>query len=264
MPDSGGAALITGAASGMGAAFARHVVEHGGRVVLVDRDAGPVRALADELGPKALAVAADVADESSAAAATAAGLERFGSIDRYFLNAGIGSATPLIDETVEGFDRIIAVDLRGVFLGLRAALRHARDSGRPAAVVVTASTAGLSGSDLAAYSAAKHGAIALVRTAAVEGAPLGVRVNAIAPGSIGTPLMAAMEARLGGGPRAAALLHATTPLGRAQGRYGTAEEVAAVVDFLLGPAASWITGTVVPVDGGVLATDPYRLPETGP
>lgn len=254
-------ALVTGAASGMGAAFARHHIGEGGRVVLVDRDAEAAAALAAELGPNSVVAAADVADESDMAAALQAGLDAFGQVDSYFLNAGIGSSTPIIDETVAGFDRLIAVNLRGVFLGLRLALQHARSTGRGASVVVTASTAGLSGSDLAIYSATKHGTVALVKTAAIEGAPLGVRVNGIAPGSIDTPLMRALEELLGGGDAAATALHGTTPLGRAQDRYGRPEEVAQLVGFLLGERSSWITGTIIPIDGGVLATDPYRLPE---
>jgi NAD(P)-dependent dehydrogenase (short-subunit alcohol dehydrogenase family) len=254
-------ALVTGAASGMGAAFARHHIASGGHVLLVDRDVDAATRLAEELGSNAVVAQADVADESDMATALSTGIKAFGRVDAYFLNAGIGSPNPLIDETVEAFDRLIAVNLRGVFLGLRLALQQARSTSLPSSVVVTASTAGLSGSDLAIYSAAKHGTVALVKSAALEGAPLGVRVNGIAPGSIDTPMMQSLEARLGGGAAAAAALYGTTPLGRAQQRYGRPEEVAQLVAFLLGEQSSWITGTIIPIDGGVLATDPYRLPE---
>ena len=253
--------VVTGGASGMGAATARRLARDGAAVAIVDRDGEAARALAAELGGAAIAVAADVSREDEVEAYTEAAVAAFGRLDGVFLNAGIGSSTPLVEETAEGFDRIVAVNLRGVFLGLRAALRRMRDQGGGGSVVVTASTAGLAGSDLAAYAAAKHGAVSLVKTAAVEGAAFGVRVNAIAPGSIDTPLMRHMEERLGGGDDAARALHATTPLGRQADRYGSGEEVAALVAFLLGEESGWITGATVPVDGGVLATDPYRLPE---
>jgi 3alpha(or 20beta)-hydroxysteroid dehydrogenase len=114
-------------------------------------------------------------------------LDAFGRFDRVVLNAGVpGAPVPLWQESVETFDRIIAVNLRGVFLGLRATLAHLRAQGDGGAIVVTASTAGLSGSELGAYSASKHGVVALARSAAIEGARFGVRVNAIAPGSIDT------------------------------------------------------------------------------
>jgi NAD(P)-dependent dehydrogenase (short-subunit alcohol dehydrogenase family) len=259
--EAGGArvAVITGGASGIGAGVARRLHHDGVRVAIVDRDGDGAQRLAAELSGGALALTADVTVEAEVDAYMEATLSAFGHVDHVVLNAGIGSPTPLIEETLEGFDRLIAVNLRSVFLGIRAALRCMRGQ-IGGSVVVTCSTAGLGGSDLAVYSAAKHGCVAFVKSAALEGAAFGVRVNGIAPGSIDTRLMRQMEDHLGGGDSAREMLWATTPLGRYQERYGTAAEVAALVAFLLDEQSSWITGTVVPVDGGVLAMDPYRLP----
>jgi NAD(P)-dependent dehydrogenase (short-subunit alcohol dehydrogenase family) len=253
-------AIVTGAGSGMGAATAARLSRDGARVVVVDIDADAAERVAAELPGPALAIVADVATEEGVARYTDDAATVFGPPDLAFLNAGAGGPlVPLADQAVADFDRIVAVNLRSVFLGLRAFLAAARTRTGGGAVVVTASTAGLSGSELGPYSAAKHGVVALAKAAALEGAPYGVRVNAIAPGSIGTPMMRAIETLIGGGPEAAKKLHATTPLGRAQDRYGNVEEIAATVAFLLSEAATWITGVALPIDGGVLATDPFHI-----
>lgn len=259
--DDAGVAVITGGASGIGAGAARRLHAEGMRVAIVDRDADGAQRLAMELSDDALALTADVTMEAGVDSYMEATLAAFGRVDHVVLNAGAGSSTPLIDETADGFDRLIAANLRSVFLGMRAALRCMREQGAGGSVVVTCSTAGLGGSDLAVYSAAKHGCVAFVKTAALEGAALGVRVNGIAPGSISTPMMRHLEDHLGGDEWARSVLWAATPLGRHQQRYGTTAEVAELIAFLLCDRSSWITGTVIPIDGGVLAMDPYRLPE---
>jgi len=252
--------LITGAGSGMGAAIARRLSSDGHRVVVADLDEGSAQAVVAGLAGEAIAVGGDVSCEADVAAHVSAAIEAFGRLDRVVLNAGVpGTPIPLSEESVETFDRTIAVNLRGVFLGLRATLAQLREQGDGGAIVVTASTAGVSGSELAAYSASKHGAVALVRTAAIEGARFGVRANAIAPGSIDTPMMGVIERALGGGEQARRAIRAGSPLGRCQDRLGDASEVAALVAFLLSDEAAWITGTTVAVDGGTLAADPYQL-----
>jgi NAD(P)-dependent dehydrogenase (short-subunit alcohol dehydrogenase family) len=257
----GRVAVVTGGASGIGAAASNRLSRDGARVVVVGRDGEAAERFATELPGDAIGVAADVSTEAGVDAYSAAAVEAFGGVDLAFLNAGMGGRmAPIAELEAAEFDRVVAVNLRGVFLGLRAALRRMPRGG---AVVVTASTAGLRGSDLAAYSAAKHGAVALVQSAAVEGARSGVRVNGIAPDSIETPMMQALVERLGGGEDALRRLAGMTPLGREEHRLGHAEEVAALVAFLLGPEAAWVTGAVVPVDGGILAADIHHLPPPG-
>jgi NAD(P)-dependent dehydrogenase (short-subunit alcohol dehydrogenase family) len=253
-------ALVTGGASGMGAAIAQRLSADGHRLVVADLDEEAAQWIAAELPGEAVAVGGDVAQEAGVAGHLAAALQAFGRLDRVVLNAGVpGTPIPLSQESVETFDRIVAVNLRGVFLGLRATLSYLRAQDDGGAIVVTASTAGLSGSELGAYSASKHGVIALARSAAIEGAGFGVRVNAIAPGSIDTPMMTVIERSLGGDEAARRALRASTPLGRQQDRLGRPGEVAALTAFLLSDDAGWITGTTVPIDGGTLAADPYRL-----
>jgi NAD(P)-dependent dehydrogenase (short-subunit alcohol dehydrogenase family) len=257
-PHAGRTAVVTGGTRGIGAAAARRLSAEGARVVVVARDASEARATAAALPGEAVGVGADVSTEAGVEAYVAAAERAFGGADLAFLNAGgAGRMAPISELELDEFDAVVAVNLRSVFLGLRAALRG-MGAAAGGAVVISASTAGLRGSNLPAYSAAKHGAVALAQSAAVEGAALGVRVNAIAPDSIETPMMQALIERLGGGERARRQLSAMTPLGRQQERFGSPEEVASLVSYLLGPEAGWITGAIVPVDGGILATDVHR------
>lgn len=249
----GKVALVTGAAGGIGGATARRLAAEGARLVLVDRDAARVEALATELG--ATWVAGDVADEACADAAIAAGVAAYGRVDLHHLNAGIsGGFARLVDVTVDDFDRALAVNLRGTFLGLRAAFRRYEVQDGSGAIVLTASIASLRGSDdLLAYQTSKHGVLGLLKGAALYGGPLGIRVNAVAPGIVPTALFADHAATPGGADDMVRRA-ATTPLRRA----GTGADIAGVVAFLLGDDAAYLTGEVVSVDGGAQAVSTVR------
>jgi NAD(P)-dependent dehydrogenase (short-subunit alcohol dehydrogenase family) len=200
-------------------------------------------------------VTADVSLEADVDLYLGAAVERYGRVDLHHLNAGIaGTMAPLPEVTADEFDWVIAVNLRGVFLGLRAAFRQYAAQGTGGAIVTTASIAGLRGApDLLPYHTSKHGVIGLTRGAAVYGGPLGVRVNAVAPGIVPTGLLSqpASEAR---GEAGLAERARVAPLGRA----GTPEEIASVVAFLLSDEAAFLTGEVVSVDGGAAAVNPVR------
>jgi NAD(P)-dependent dehydrogenase (short-subunit alcohol dehydrogenase family) len=247
--------VVTGAAGGIGGASARRLAQEGARVVVVDLDGDAADKVAAELPTEAIGVAADVSREEDVDRYLAAAVQRFGRIDLHHLNAGItGSVVPITDVTVEEFDRVMAVNLRGVFLGLRGAFRQYSAQGGGGAIVVTASIASLRGSsDLFPYHASKHGVIGLVRNSAVYGGPLGVRVNAIAPGIVPTDLFANDPGAPGGGNDMAQRAM-TTPLRRP----GRPEEMGSVVAFLLSDDAAYMTGEVVSVDGGATAVNTVR------
>lgn len=245
-------AVVTGAASGIGLAAARRLVAAGARAVLVDRDAAALAEAAAELGNQVLAVTADVTEDGSAAHYIARAEQRFGPVQLAVLNAGITGPIKRIDAMpLHAFDAVMAVNVRSVWLGL-AALLPAMRRGGGGSIVATSSTAGLRGAArLSAYSASKHAVIGLVKSAALEAARDGIRINAVCPGPVDTGMIAAIEAGFrpddpAGARRGTA---ARVPLGR----LGTVEDVAALMLFLLSDQAAFATGGAYTVDGGVMA-----------
>ncbi|MCK8784205.1 glucose 1-dehydrogenase [Roseomonas sp. NAR14] len=255
MDFSGRVALITGGGNGIGRAAALGFARRGARVMVVDRDARgceeTVRLLR-EAGAEAGHAVADVTRAAEVRDYVAATMEAFGAIDCFFNNAGIeGRVAPLVDSDEENFDQVIAVNLKGVFLGLKHVLPVMLRQGR-GAVVNTASTAAVQGSPgLSVYVASKHGVLGLTRTAAGEVARGGVRVNAVCPGPTATRMIESLERQGGNDPEQVGRRYRDTiPLGR----YTTAEEVAGVVLFLCSDLAGGVTGAHYLVDGGRTAT----------
>ena len=239
----GKVALITGAAGGIGAACARLFADEGARLLLMDREPGSAAP------DGARAFAGDVSRPEDMEAAVAAATDAFGGLDIAILNAGIeGSVAPVAEYDVETFDKVIAVNLRGVFLGLKYAMPalEARGGG---SIVVTSSIAGLRGrARMGAYTASKHGVVGLMRTAALEGAPAGIRVNSVHPSPVETRMMRSLEAQLSPGDPEGfrAAYRAASP----QGRYAQPDEVARLMLFLAGDESSHCAGATYSLDGG--------------
>lgn len=246
--------LITGGGSGLGSATAVRVAQEGARIALVDLSAEGLmrtKVAVQEAVPDAevLTVVADVSDVQQTDDYVAATLEAYGRIDGFFNNAGIEGRQNLTEDfTSAEFDRVVSINLRGVFLGLEKVLKvmHEQGSG---AVVNTASVGGIRGVGMqSGYAASKHGVVGLTRNSAIEYGKLGIRVNAIAPGAIWTPMVEASMRQIDpDDPRRAAdeFIQTNPTL-----RYGEAHEIAAVVAFLLSDDASYVNSVVLPIDGG--------------
>ena len=246
---SGKVALVTGASRGIGAATARALAAAGASVALAARDAARLEELSAEIaaaGGKALAVPTDVSDAAAVERMVGTTVSALGGLDIAVNNAAGGGRppTPLADTPVADFDGAIAVNLRGTFLCLKHELSAMRDNEDGGAILNMASTAALEGvGGLAAYVAGKHGIVGLTKVAALEGAPQRIRVNALAPG----PILTEQLERAGAQAREA--VERAIPMGRT----GRVDEVAAAVVWLCGPAAGFLTGATIPLDGGKLA-----------
>jgi NAD(P)-dependent dehydrogenase (short-subunit alcohol dehydrogenase family) len=234
----------------MGLATARAFAEAGASVVLADINQDALRTATDGLtaaGHQALGVLCDVSDEDQVAALLERTLATFGRLDTAFNNAGIMIApSDAADEQADSFDRVNAINLRGVWACMKHELRPMREQGS-GAIVNCSSLGGLVGlPGRASYHASKHGVIGLTRSAALEYAPRGVRINAVCPGTIDTPMVADMVAN---GELDMAEAVRNQPIGR----LGHADEIAAAVLWLCSTAASFVVGVALPVDGGYTA-----------
>ena len=243
--------IVTGAAGSLGLATAELFLREGANVTLVDRDASALQAAAERLDAHAghlMVQAADVTDAAATSAFVEATLARWGGLDVLFCNAGVsGEICPVVDYPEDVFDRVMAVNVRGPFLGCKYALPKMRDGG---SIVITSSVVGTtSDPGIAAYATSKHAVIGLMRTVAKEAAPRGIRVNVVAPGPIENDFQRNVEAGLSRaiGRDAGQFLDGQIPLGR----HGRAEEIGRLVLYLASGQSSFSTGAVFMADGGM-------------
>jgi meso-butanediol dehydrogenase/(S,S)-butanediol dehydrogenase/diacetyl reductase len=243
---SGKVAIVTGGASGIGAATARRLHGEGACVLIADVNGALGEALAHDLGDgRASYRAVDVASWNEVEAMVDAAVAAYGRLDILFNNAGVGSFAATPDLSVEEWRRVIDIDLSGVFYGCRAAIPVMKAQGG-GAIINTASASGLAGDySFAAYNAAKGGVVNYTRAAGIDHARDGVRINAVCPGPVDTPIIAGIDAW----PGVRDAWNERVPMGR----FARAEEIAGVVAFLASDDASYMTGAIIAVDGGLTA-----------
>lgn len=244
----GPSAIVTGAGRGIGLAIATRLAADGATVVIADLDEGAAQAAADRLSREigraegVVGVGADCSVREDIERVVATCVDRFGRLDIFVANAGIGIVEPLLETSDDDWDRTMAINLRGVFLGVRAAGLAMRSQGGGRIVATASTNAFWMETNLAAYDASKAGVVGLIRTAAMELAPFGITVNAVGPGLIVTDLTREMAED----PERARVYLGQIPAGR----FGTPEDVAGAVAFLVSRDAAWITGHLLVVDGG--------------
>jgi NAD(P)-dependent dehydrogenase (short-subunit alcohol dehydrogenase family) len=262
---TGKVAVITGGAGGIGRAAGRLFVEEGAKVMLVDLDEGALRAAVTAAGSDSASyVVADTTRPDQVQHFVDTAVERYGGIDVFLANAGVeGRVLPIPEYPIDVFDQVMAVNVRGVWLGLRSVIPVMQQRGG-GSIVITASTAGIRGTaGTSAYTASKHAAIGLMRSAALECAPLGIRVNTVNPSPIETRMMRSLEQQRAEQAERSGDVTTTPEQIKAIGaarialrRYGQPEEVARLMLFLASDESSFCTGGVYMVDGGVSAGSP--------
>lgn len=243
---------ITGGAGGIGETTARMAHAQGASVVITDREAGPVEAIAESLGERAAGLAVDVTRREDNERMVAAALEHFGRLDGVFLNAGIeGEVGPFESRSDAAWEKVFAVNVQGVRFGVAAALPALREAGG-GSIVITSSVAGVRGAaGLSPYVSSKHAVVGMMRCLAAELGPEGIRVNTLNPGPVDNRMMRSIEeqANPGHGEEVHKAFSARIPLGR----YVTNEECAGMAVFLFSDAASGCNGDTYLVDGGFTA-----------
>ena len=244
-------AIITGGAGSIGKTTAKLFLEQGAKVFLVDLNEDSLKKVADELGSKNIKyVAADVTKSEDVKRYATEAVNAFGTIDIFFNNAGIeGVVMPTVDYPEDIFDKVIAVNVKGVFLGNKYVLPKMKDGG---SVILTASVAGIAGSpNVTAYIASKHAVVGMMRNLAIEVAPRKIRVNTINPSPVDNRMMRSLEA--GYSPDDAAGMKKAFENSIPLGRYADPIEIAQLVQFLASDESKFITGTTQVIDGGMNA-----------